>query len=160
MMFVYAKRGAMLESERERIRISHGEKLLMALLNSPSPIAAQQRTVTMDRVTFRLVIEWAGRGFRSQHLDIKYSSNVNSERMRAAAGSEPRIPRLCERNFSSRRSIFRCTRSHLEINLIGRPECIVGAVKCNVQMGQRVQYLRQKRDLVLVLEKIVVAHCH
>lgn len=43
----------------------------MELLNSPSPIAAQQSTVTIDRVTFKLVIEWAGRGLRSQHLDIK-----------------------------------------------------------------------------------------
>lgn len=42
-----------------------------AILNSPNPIAAQQRTVTIDKVTFKLVIEWAGRGLRSQHLDIK-----------------------------------------------------------------------------------------
>lgn len=60
----------------------------------PSPIAAQQRTVTMLKVTFRLVIECAGRGFRSQHLDIKYSNRQKSEMMRAAAGIDPKIPRL------------------------------------------------------------------
>lgn len=69
------------------------------LLFLPNPIAAQQRTVTIDKVTFKLVIEWAGRGLRSQHLDIKYSRRQNSEMMRAAAGIEPKIPRLCEKKF-------------------------------------------------------------
>lgn len=63
--------------------------------NSPKPMAAQQSTVTMDKVTFRLVMEWAGRGLRSQHLDIKYNSRQKRERMSAAAGSDPKIPRLC-----------------------------------------------------------------
>lgn len=43
----------------------------MELLNSPKPIAAQHSTVTIDSVTLRLVMECAGRGFRSQHRDIK-----------------------------------------------------------------------------------------
>jgi hypothetical protein len=47
------------------------KKIFMELLNSPRPIAAQQSTVTMDNVTFKLVMECAGRGFRSQHLDIR-----------------------------------------------------------------------------------------
>jgi hypothetical protein len=41
------------------------------LLNLPRPIAAQHNTVTIDNVTLRLVMECAGRGFRSQHRDIK-----------------------------------------------------------------------------------------
>lgn len=43
----------------------------MEPLNLPSPIAAQQSTVTIDKVTLRLVMECAGRGLRSQHLDIR-----------------------------------------------------------------------------------------
>lgn len=74
-------------------------KLFTEPLNSPSPMAAQQSTVTIDSVTFKLVIECAGRGFRSQQRDIRYSSKQNSERMSAAAGSEPRMPRLCKRKF-------------------------------------------------------------
>lgn len=49
----------------------------------------------MLSVTFRLVIEWAGRGLRSQHLDIKYSKRQKREMMRAAAGIDPKMPRLC-----------------------------------------------------------------
>lgn len=41
------------------------------LLNLPRPMAAQHKTVTIDNVTLRLVMECAGRGFRSQHRDIK-----------------------------------------------------------------------------------------
>lgn len=69
-------------------------EVFMDLFNSPSPIAAQQSTVTMDKVTFKLVMECAGRGLRSQHLDIKYRRRQKRERMRAAAGSDPNIPKL------------------------------------------------------------------
>jgi hypothetical protein len=77
--------------------IDGGVPRFMELLNSPRPIAAQQSTVTIDRVTFKLVMECAGRGFRSQHLDIKYRRRQKSEMMRAAAGIDPKIPRLCRR---------------------------------------------------------------
>lgn len=61
----------------------------------PSPIAAQQRTVTTDNVTFKLVMECAGLGFRSQHRVSKYNNNPNNEMMSNAAGAEPNIPKLC-----------------------------------------------------------------
>ena len=57
-------------------------------------MAAQHKTVTIDNVTLRLVMECAGRGFRSQHRDIKYSSRQKSEMMIAAAGIDPNRPRL------------------------------------------------------------------
>lgn len=63
--------------------------------------------------------------------------------MRAAAGIEPKMPRLCFgarvehrlRNYFHRFSInFHLT--HLEINFICGPERIICSVKCDVQMGQ------------------------
>lgn len=131
--------------------------------HSPSPIAAQQRTVTMLKVTFRLVIEWAGRGFRSQHLDIKYSKRQKREMMRAAAGIDPKIPRLC-RGFARQklfRSIFHhLSLTHLEINFICGPERIICSVKCDVQVGQRMEDFRKKRNTILVFQHIIVAQCH
>lgn len=64
----------------------------------PSPMAAQHSTVTMDRVTLRLVIEWAGLGLRSQHLVNKYSNKPNRDTINSAAGTDPRIPKLCKTN--------------------------------------------------------------
>lgn len=62
----------------------------------PRPIAAQQSTVTTDNVTFKLVMEWAVRGFRSQHRVNKYNSSPNNDRINSAAGAEPSIPKLCK----------------------------------------------------------------
>lgn len=69
--------------------------LIIQEKNLPKPIAAQQRTVTTDSVTFKLVIECAGRGLRSQHLVNKYNSKPNNDMISNAAGAEPNIPRLC-----------------------------------------------------------------
>lgn len=60
----------------------------------PKPIAAQHNTVTMDKVTFKLVMEWAGLGLRSQQRVSKYKSNPNKDTMSKAAGTEPNIPKL------------------------------------------------------------------
>ena len=60
----------------------------------PKPMAAQHMTVTIDKATFKLVIEWAGLGLRSQHLVIKYSNKPSSETINRAAGTEPKIPKL------------------------------------------------------------------
>lgn len=65
----------------------------------PKPMAAQHKTVTTDKVTFKLVIEWAVLGFRSQHRVSKYKSNPNNEMMSNAAGAEPNIPRLWKINW-------------------------------------------------------------
>lgn len=67
---------------------------MMDNINTPNPIAAQHNTVTIDRVTLRLVIEWAGRGFRSQQRVSKYSNNPKSETINNAAGNDPQIPKL------------------------------------------------------------------
>lgn len=61
-------------------------------------MAAQHSTVTTDNVTFKLVMEWAVRGLRSQHLVNRYSNNPNSEIIKSAAGAEPNIPKLCFSN--------------------------------------------------------------
>lgn len=63
-------------------------------MNLPNPIAAQQRTVTTDRTTFKLVIECWGLGLRSQHLVIKYSNNPNSDIINKPTGIEQNIPKL------------------------------------------------------------------
>lgn len=65
----------------------------------PSPMAAQHSTVTMDKVTLRLVIEWAGLGLRSQHLVNKYSNKPNKDTINSAAGTEPSIPKLCKKKI-------------------------------------------------------------
>lgn len=44
-------------------------------------------------------MECAGRGFRSQHRDIKYRRRQKSENMRAAAGIDPNRPKLCKRKL-------------------------------------------------------------
>lgn len=59
MMFVYAKRGANArgnENVSEKFSFYHSWVSLSGIY-LPSPIAAQQRTVTIDNVTFKLVIE-------------------------------------------------------------------------------------------------------
>lgn len=61
----------------------------------PKPIAAQHKTVTIESVTLRLVIEWAGLGFRSQHLVNRYSNRPNKDTIKRAAGTDPKIPKLC-----------------------------------------------------------------
>lgn len=60
----------------------------------PNPMAAQQRTVTMDNVTLRLVIEWAGLGLRSQHRVNRYNNRPNNDIINNAAGTDPKIPKL------------------------------------------------------------------
>lgn len=57
-------------------------------------MAAQHNTVTTDRVTLRLVIEWAGLGFRSQQRVNKYNSKPNKDTINRAAGTEPNMPKL------------------------------------------------------------------
>lgn len=57
-------------------------------------MAAQHSTVTTDSVTFKLVIEWAVRGFRSQHRVSKYNNNPNNDKINNAAGAEPKSPKL------------------------------------------------------------------
>lgn len=59
-------------------------------------MAPQHSTVTILRVTFKLVIECCVRGFRSQHRVNKYNNSPNNERISSAAGAEPKIPKLCE----------------------------------------------------------------
>lgn len=65
-------------------------------------MAAQHSTVTIDSVTFKLVMEWAVRGLRSQHLVNRYSSSPNSEIIKSAAGAEPNIPKLCSHSDKQR----------------------------------------------------------
>lgn len=60
----------------------------------PNPIAAQHNTVTTESVTFKLVIECAGLGFRSQHRVNRYNNKPNNETINKAAGTDPRIPKL------------------------------------------------------------------
>lgn len=69
---------------------------------SPNPIAAQQRTVTTDKTTLRLVIECWGLGFRSQHRVIKYNNKPKREIMRRPTGMEQKIPKLCGIKWSSK----------------------------------------------------------
>lgn len=68
---------------------------MFCFVYSPNPIAAQQRTVTTDKTTLRLVIECWGRGFRSQHRVIKYNNKPKREIMRRPTGIEQKIPKLC-----------------------------------------------------------------
>lgn len=58
-------------------------------------MAAQHSTVTIDSVTFKLVMEWAVRGLRSQHRVSRYNKSPNSDIIKRAAGAEPSIPKLC-----------------------------------------------------------------
>lgn len=63
----------------------------------------------MERVTLRLVMEWAGLGLRSQHRVRRYRSNPNSDTINSAAGIDPRIPRL----YTERKNESECERKRV-----------------------------------------------
>lgn len=82
-------------SASEKRKTSGNKNMYICVCDLPRPMAAQQSTVTTDNVTFKLVMECAVRGFRSQHRVNKYNSRPNNDRIKSAAGADPSIPKLC-----------------------------------------------------------------
>lgn len=111
--------------------------MMTAKKNLPKPMAAQQSTVTTDNVTFKLVMEWAVRGFRSQHRVNKYNNRPNNDRIKSAAGAEPRIPKLYEKKNPKK-----VEKMHLKRSF----HCIYSQIRNNKGNQMRVKNGRAKKN--------------
>lgn len=79
--------------------------------------------------------------------------------MRAAAGIDPNKPKLC--NFKKRKWEFdekKWMWKYLQIDFISRAKSVVCAMKWNVEMWQTMKNFRQKWNLILILQIIIIAY--